>query len=244
MPSSSPELILFLVFLILVAVALDVALIRAWRRYRKTEQKKQAVGSKPAAGRHFPLSLFHRAASDKKLGAAAIPLRGKKPTIAPIVLQGASTKGKGRVGSKLSAGSPVPDAGRASAKAELEEGSPDEIVIRKTKGAAGGRPGKTARVQVSVDLPPGESVRFTIESVGTGKTPPGVRTERWISSPAGRPTARFPGPATGVFAETFFQRLQAGIQTTFSSFWASARTSGRSLFFLALHPLADLLFHR
>jgi hypothetical protein len=243
MPSLSLEFILFVLFLILIAIALDVALIRAWRRHKKMQKKDPAASSTPAPGRQFPFSLFRRSPATTKPEAGSIPPPPvKNLPVAAAVLQGASVKGKARAGRKFSASPPASEAPRASAKAgSAVAESPDNIGSGHARNSAGGGlPGKTTHVQVSVDLPEGETVRVTIESLGTGKAPQAVGTERWISGAAGRPAiavspaARLPGPAAGEFADTALNRLQAAARNAFSTFWESARTSGRSLFYLAL----------
>jgi hypothetical protein len=236
MPTQNIELIPFVLLLILIAVALDTALIRAWRRHIKLRKRDAAPGLTPAPARRSLWSLFRPPAAKPETGIVQKPRAEKLPSPAAM-RQGATArvKTKTRASRKMSSSPMVPEAPRAAAKAGPAAESPGQIDSPPTRvKAGGGQRGKTARVQVSVDLPEGESVRVTIESVGKGKASAAVQTERWVSGASGHPAARLPAPAAGEAVETGWNRLRSAAQNGLSSFWLSARTSGRSLFYLAL----------
>lgn len=228
MPITDLDLIPYFVFLLFLAIAMDLALLLAWRRHKKKRRISGAGENKTGGGRRSFSSLFGRFGGTRKSVAQTVPeeadLRKDNPAREASVPAGitSSESHSADATPAAPASAPAPAAGIAPA-ADPQSG-----------------PAPTTRVQVTVDLPKGEAVRVTIESLGTGSAPPAVTTDRLspsgISHPsgAGRPTAGTVQAGGDNPVTKFFHSLGTAISGAFASFGSSARISGRSLFFLAL----------
>jgi hypothetical protein len=98
---------------------------------------------------------------------------------------------------------------------------------RKESLSVRGKSGRSAHVNISMDLPEGESIRVTLESVG-GETR--FAPEAQPGKPAA--LAARAAPATAAAGWRGFQLPAVG--HTLAAFWSDVRTSGRWLFSLAL----------
>jgi hypothetical protein len=195
MPKLTLELAIFLIVLLVIAAAFDLWLLRAWKRRRAYHRR---IGPDSAAP---PAKAGRRPAAKKPAAAASAP-RGKAK--APVQPQ--ATEGQRTV--------EIQPAGKRSRKAAARSAS---LSVR-------GKTGRTAHVDISMDLPEGESIRLTLESVGSGVTF----------------TAGEKGEAGGLAAAAA-ARAPAWLGATIpaargflSSVLEDARASGRQLFTLAL----------
>jgi hypothetical protein len=205
MPTHSLEFVVFLLLLLAIAAAFDLRLIREWKRRRPSRARR--AWKKPA-----PLSTSGRRMAEKAPGAA-----GPGTTVIPVHNPGAS-------GQRTPAGNtvhmevfslknkPRKSAGKRGGKA----------IKRHASLSVPGKSGQLAHVDISMDLPEGESIRLTLESVGGGKVLPA--------------SGKVAGTAEAIPAipPVFPSSWRTAIGNTFASLAALFRTSGRSLFALAM----------
>jgi hypothetical protein len=104
-----------------------------------------------------------------------------------------------------------------------------KAVPRKATVAVPGKSGRTAHVNITMDLPEGESIRVTLESVGGEAV---FRGEKSPKPAAGFRSAAF-APSLPPAAAPFGARW-AGFGNLFGGLAADIRSSGRSLFAAAL----------
>ncbi len=208
MPTHSLEFVVFLFLLLAIAAAFDLRLIREWKRRR--ESRTRSVGKKPA-----PFSKPGRRMAQKAPGAA-----GPGTTGIPLHDPGAY-------------GTRTPPGGNAHMEVFSLKNKPRKSTGKRrgkeiTQHASLSVPGKSGRlahVDISMDLPEGESIRLTLESVGGGKVLPASGKGGPGSVPEARP-ASGPVPLPGSWGDS--------IGGAFASIAEHIRINGRSLFILAL----------
>jgi hypothetical protein len=205
MPIRSLEFVVFLLLLLAIAAAFDLWLIREWERRRQSRARR--TEKTPAPLPKGSRRLAQKAPSPAGPGTAVIPLHnpgssGKRtPAGNTAHMEVFSLKNK-----------PRKSAGKRGGKAIRQHASL----------SVPGKSGHLAHVDISMDLPEGESIRLTLESVGGGKVLPAS------GKIAGAAEA---GPA---ILPAFPVSWGTAIGNAFASMAAQIRTSGRSLFALAM----------
>ena len=209
MPILSLESVILLGLLLVIAAALDLWLIRAWKRSRTGRDRG---GGKAAAHVKADRRVMQKSPAASGTGTTVTPLpnpgapdirnpKGKFPQAEVVALKKETRKSAGKRGEKATA--------------------------QHTTLSVPGKSGRLAHVDISMDLPEGESIRLTLESVGGGKVLPksgkggGAADTVPAALPAARP-ARIPAS------------WGKSIGNALASFAAEIRTSGRTLFALAM----------
>ncbi len=202
----SLEFVVLLFLLIVVAAAFDLWLIRAWKRSRGRGARS---GERPPA----PGLKADRRAMQKAPGVpgSAAVMRQK-----PGTFQKLNPAGKTPPAEVI----PLNNETRKSAGKRKAEGVTKHEIL-----SVAGKSGRLAHVNISMDLPEGESIRVTLESVGGGKVVPVSGKEPAGSVFAAHPAARPDGLPVP---------WRKAIGDSFASFAEGIRSSGRSLFALAL----------
>jgi len=206
----SLEFAVLLLLLLVISAALDLWLIRAWKRTRSVHVRRG--GKAPAPLAKAARRLMQKSPAAPGAGTAVIPLhnpgasgnphpKGETPQVEVVALKRESRKSAGKRGAKGA--------------------------VQKAALSVPGKSGRLAHVNISMDLPEGESIRLTLESVGGGKVLPksGKSAGAADAAPAVPPAPRpaFIPAAWG-----------PSIGNALASIAAEIRTSGRSLFALAL----------
>ncbi|MBN2086337.1 MAG: glycosyltransferase family 39 protein [Anaerolineales bacterium] len=206
MPILSLEYVLILFLLLVIAAALDLWFIRAWKRSRA--RRVRNGGKAPAAHSKADRRAMQKSPAASGTGTAVPPLanpgasgkryrNGKFHQVEVVALKKESRKSAGKRGEKA-----------AAPHATL---------------SVPGKSGRLAHVDISMDLPEGESIRLTLESVGGGKALPASSI---VGGAAEAKHAALPAWTPGSWGKSIGDAL--------ASFTAEIRTSGRSLFILAL----------
>jgi 4-amino-4-deoxy-L-arabinose transferase-like glycosyltransferase len=206
-PNLTLEFVIFLIVLLVVSAAFDLWVIRAWKR------RNARLGR---GGEHKDFTP----APDGSLSARKAP--GGTAGVSPLVPAQSGAPGKPpSAGNPPAAKSPAPSDPHG---AERKRGA--RTVSQSAAFAVKGKTGRTAHVRISMDLPEGESIRVTLESVGGGVTFSGAEKG-----------PRAAGPETRAAAVTMRDRMgawRASGSGLLASLAEDVRTSGRSLFALAL----------
>jgi 4-amino-4-deoxy-L-arabinose transferase-like glycosyltransferase len=205
---------ILLVLLFVIAAALDLWFIRAWKRRRRKrgtgraglppprlKAKRRTAQTPPVtADSKSGTPLFQRTGEQRDPGTA-----GKIPRTEVILLKKESRKPTRKRGRKA-----------ASRRASL---------------SVPGTGGRVSHVDISMDIPEGESIRLTLESAGSGQAFPagGKAAKTAVSKPAVLDNAR-PILPPAVRPSAWGTALSHAA----SSFAEDVRTSARSLFALAL----------
>jgi hypothetical protein len=215
MPKVSLEFVFFIVILLVVAVAFDMWLIRAWNRYRRLHKRDTksipASGLRPAADTNPP---------------PAFGAGGSPP--APAVPSSASKRG----GVKQSKAPPA-EAVVVIDSPPSRSKRPGKIVSQKASLSVQGNSGRTAHVEISMELPEGESFRLTLESVGPGAAFPAAAKTKAESVRVQSITAGAPAAAAAPRISRPNRWLERG-RSLGASFLQDTRSAGRTLFLLAL----------
>jgi hypothetical protein len=229
MSKVSLEFASFLIVLMVIAAAFDLWLLRAWNRSRRL-QKRNTVE------KDFITASLKPESTEKGLVQPAVPgVRSKPGAASP-----ASALRKSPRGSQSSP--PVIEIGAADPLAARSKRA-GKTVSQKASLSIQGSSGRTAHVDISMELPEGESIRLTLESVSPGTAFPAAGKAQ---SESRRPQTIDAGVAAAAgaahprlergwpFLSPFFRNIQTSGASLFSSFFSDAQTAGRSLFFLAL----------
>jgi hypothetical protein len=208
MPILSFEFVVFLLLLLAIAAAFDLWLIRAWKRRRGI--RAGGAGTKPA-----PLPKADRRMAQKAPSAA-------ETRTAVIPLHNPGAPGKRIPAGKTAQTEVIPLKNESRKSTGKNEG---KGISQHASLSVPGKSGRLAHVDISMDIPEGESIRLTLESVGGGKVLPasGKVGAEVKARPAILPA---PPPARAPWG--------TAIGDAFASFAADIRTSGRSLFALAM----------
>jgi hypothetical protein len=210
------EFVVFLFLLLLIAAAFDLWLIRAWNRRRQNCPKGAAevIPPPPKAGR-LPAQKAPASAGSAPAAFRGPGSPGKPVETAPLV-EVISVK----------TGTRKPSAVRGGKTARRQE-----------RAAIAGQSGRIAHVDISMDIPEGESIRLTLESVGGGKIVPAGGQSAASRADARERAEASAFPAAAAFpapAPRTAPAWTASMKNAFASFGDDIRTSGRSLFALAL----------
>jgi hypothetical protein len=207
MSTFSLEFAVFMVLLLVIAAAFDLWLIRTWKRYRKSRRqgREKIESPHPKTDRRFSAK-------------APIPVGSKSASI-PLLHSGVSGKPEAE-GKFLQ-----PEVTQLKNEARKFSGKRGgKILSRRASLSVPGKSGRLAHVDISMDIPEGESIRLTLESTGGGKVFPaeekGGKTGITDVRPAALP----------VRAGTWL----AAAGRSLASFVNQIGISGRSLFILAL----------
>ena len=193
MPYLSLEFLVFLFLLVVIAAALDLWAIRAWKRRRGKAVQRPV--EKPAGHPKADRRVAQKAPSAPSSRSTVVALRasgpdsdrnpaGKTPHTEVVPLKKETAKSAGLRGRK-----------KLPQQASL---------------SVPGKSGRLSHVDISMDIPEGESIRLTLESVGGGKIRPAsakAGSENVLEAREVRATrpAWFPTgwglPAGGVLAE-------------------------------------------
>jgi hypothetical protein len=210
MSNLSLEFLVFLFLLVVIAAALDLWMIRAWKRRRGKAAHR--LVEKPAGHPKADRRLAQKAPAEPSCRSTIVALRasspdpdrnpaGKTPHTEVVPLKKETVKSAGQRGGK-----------KLPQQASL---------------SVPGKSGRLSHVDISMDIPEGESIRLTLESVGGGKIRPASAQAGAESIPAAR-EARAARPAL----------FPAGWGLPAGGFLAEAaehiRSNGRWLFTLAL----------
>ncbi len=195
MPNLTPEFAIFLLVLVVIAMALSLWLLRALKRRRENRRRSMMETD------FIPAKAGRLAAGKAPSKAAPNPRGQDKAPVPP------ESEDKPRMVEIL-------PAGKRGGKTVSQRAS---LSVR-------GKTGRTAHVNISMDLPEGESIRLTLESVGGRAS---FAAEEKGGKAGGLETAAAPAPAR------LWAWLPAG-RNFLSSFFTDVRTSGRYLFALAM----------
>jgi hypothetical protein len=221
MPKVSLELVFFIVVLLVIAAALDLWLIRAWKRYRQLH--KRAAG-----GENFLPAFLKRMSAEKPP-----PQPSNAINLPPLPAVAASARKRGEPArgaqSSLPGNGTVVVIDPASSRSKRT----GKTVSQKASLSVQGSSGRMAHVEISMELPEGESIRLTLESVAPGAAFPAAgkaQTEKIRAQTIG-----VVAPAAAVAPKIARPNrwLERG-RSLMASFWNDTRTAGRSLFVLAL----------
>jgi hypothetical protein len=213
---NSVEFIGFILILLIIAAAFDLWVIRAWMRYRRRHPRTTTIShlipsflKHTMAGKEMPQPFGSDAESIRKI-LPALPAShdpASKVKFSPHPEKAAVTI------------DPPPTAPKRGRK----------TVAQKASLSVQGNSGRTAHVEISMELPEGESIRLTLESVGPGSAFPPV-------GKAGRETSRMwqPAPTPGTAQPARPNAWLERGRSIFSSLTHDVQSSGRSLFCLAL----------
>ncbi len=207
------EFAVLLVLLLVIAAAFDLWLIRAWKRSRGGRAR----------------SRIKTPAPDSKADRRAMQKAPSAPGPAVVLRQEPAASGKRNPAEKTLPVEVVPlksETRKSAGKRKTEGVTKHEIL------SVAGKSGRLAHVDISMDLPEGESIRLTLESVGGGKVLP-------VSGKSGgaveaRPAPGIPPAAPAALPARLPAAWGKSIGNTFASAAAEIRTYGRSLFALAL----------
>jgi hypothetical protein len=198
MPFQKPEFWIFLLVSVVIAAALTLWLIRTIKR-RRANRLHNGMDADFIPAK--PDKLLNGKTLSKTASASAVKARAQAK--APPRLETDETP-------RLVEIQPAPKRG-------------GKTVSQRASLSVRGKTGRTAHVNISMELPEGESIRLTLESVGGAAfaREESAGTTRRVEAAAASATARL------------WAWLPAG-RTILSSFLADAGTCGRYLFSLAL----------
>jgi hypothetical protein len=210
MSTLSLEFLVFLFLLLLIAAALDLWVIRAWKRRRG--KAAISMGKNPIARPKADRWMSQKAPAESVLKPAVSALRAPGPSA-----------NRNPVG-KTHQTEVVP-LKKQTAKSALPRGG--KKVPQQASLSIPGKSGRLSHVDISMDIPEGESIRLTLESVGGGKVLPASRKAGSESVPEAR-AARAARPA---WFPTGWGSPAGGILAKVAE---HIRSNGRWLFTIAL----------
>jgi hypothetical protein len=225
MPKVSLDFVFFVIILLVIAAAIDLWALRAWTRSRRLQKR----GTEP---QHLAPAPQKPPLVEKNPGRPALPAAGSRTGSAPSAPAGKPPSAMVSPSSSIiEIGAADPPAGRSKRGGKT--------VSQKASLSVQGSSGRTTHVEISMELPEGESVRLTLESIVPGGSfPAEVKTvaERGRVRPEYRAPAEpaAAGIAWGAAPLAWVRRWQERGRTLLGRFLTDVKTSGRSLFILAL----------
>ncbi|MGD0173260.1 MAG: hypothetical protein ABSC61_02330 [Anaerolineales bacterium] len=229
MSKVSLEFVSFLIVLLVIAAAFDLWLLRTWNRSRRLQKRKTLE-------KDFTPASLKPGSTDKGLVQPAVQgVRSKPGAASPASAGRKSSRGSQSFPPVIEIGAAEPTAARSKRAGKT--------VSQKASLSVQGSSGRTAHVDISMELPEGESIRLTLESISPGTAFPAAgkasaensRIQTMNAGVATAAGAEHPRLERGQpFLSSFFHNIQTSGRSIFSSFFSDAQTAGRSLFFLAL----------
>ena len=219
----------FFIVLLVIAAAFDLWLLRAWNRSRR-QQKRNSVE------KDFTPTSLKPGSTKKGFVQPAVPGVEPKPGAASSAIAGRRPP-KGSQSSP-----PVIEIGPADPPAARSKRA-GKTVSQKASLSVQGSSGRAAHVDISMEIPEGESIRLTLESISPGTAFPTAgkvsaessRVQTINAGVAAAAGAAHPRPGRGrSLLSSFSHNIQTSGRSLFSSFFNDVQSTGRTLFYLSL----------